>query len=360
VIATDNSDKVELRGYNSSDEVVERVQEHITGGWGTVWEATIESSASDIAYITVENWHDDVDGTNFALDNLQFAQAELSTDPADGNTLGFGNVRVGTSNAASLGVKNTGDSKSVLNGDFPGATGDFSPTSTESFSLAEGESTSRTYTYAPGQRGDDSVDITVTSNGGDSEVTLNGKGVGPDLSYQATDTAGTHGETRPLNGANGNYDTGLTLDLGNADWLVGPDTVTASLTLTNDTTDGDLDSLTDLTILDFKITGTDADMFSLLEADGDAFAPSVLSKDESLDLIVQFEADALLPHGLKEAILTFFTDQGAPFGENGATFRFTLNATQTPEPGSLLVWSLVGAVGLALGWRRRRNVAQAA
>jgi hypothetical protein len=98
----------------------------------------------------------------------------------------------------------------------------------------------------------------------------------------------------------------------------------------------------------------------LLEADGDAFAPSVLSKDESLDLIVQFEADALLPHGLKEAILTFFTDQGAAFGGDGADFRFTLNATQTPEPGSLLVWSLVGAVGLALGWRRRRNVAQAA
>ena len=191
-------------------------------------------------------------------------------------------------------------------------------------------------------------------------VTLNGNGVGPVFSYEATDTNGNHSGTPASNGANRNYDTGLTLDLGNADWLVGPDTVTASLTLTNDTTDGDLDRLTDLTLLDFEITGTDADMFSLLEADGDAFAPSVLSKDESLDLIVQFEADALLPHGLKEAILTFFTDQGAAFRENGADFSFTLNATQTPEPGSLLVWSLVGAVGLALGWRRRRNVAQAA
>lgn len=290
---------------------------------------------------------------------------ELTTNPVDGGTLDFGNVRVGETKSGTITATNTGDANG-LSGSFGSAVGDFGPGSPQAFGpLDQGDNTSRDYTYTPTARGTDSQTFTVTSDANDSSVTLNGNGVGPVFSYEATDTNGSHGPTAPLgDGSNGNgtpVEAGLTLDLGNADWLVGPDTVTASLTLANSTPDGDLDSLTDLTILDFDISGTDADMFSLLkESDGEAFVSTVLGAGEEIDLIVQFEADALLPHGLKEAILTFFTDQGAALRGDGADFRFTLNATQTPEPGSLLVWSLVGVVGLALGWRRRRNVAQAA
>jgi hypothetical protein len=61
---------------------------------------------------------------------------------------------------------------------------------------------------------------------------------------------------------------------------------------------------------------------------------------------------------------TLSPDAGGPFsalyssaaGDRGSGFEaaLTVKASAIPEPASLIVWSLLGVVGVAYGWRRRR------
>jgi len=103
----------------------------------------------------------------------------LTTDPADGGTKDAGYTLVKTGTGSQIIVQNTGDPGSTLTGTFPAASGEFTPGTTESFSVAEGDSDLRTYFYWPTSRGADSQDITITSDGGDSTITLQGSGVAP-------------------------------------------------------------------------------------------------------------------------------------------------------------------------------------
>jgi hypothetical protein len=57
----------------------------------------------------------------------------LTSTPANGSTLSFGNVLVGESAANSLTVTNTGHSRSGLIGTFPPASGEFVPQSSTAF-----------------------------------------------------------------------------------------------------------------------------------------------------------------------------------------------------------------------------------
>ncbi|MBM4031436.1 MAG: choice-of-anchor D domain-containing protein [Planctomycetes bacterium] len=109
-----------------------------------------------------------------------YGEPILATSPAQSGTLQFGSVLVGQTGTQSLSATNSGGVGSQLNGTFPDASGDFAPGSSSAFGpLAQGASTSRDYTYSPASRGADSLGITVTSDGGNSTVTLSGTGVAP-------------------------------------------------------------------------------------------------------------------------------------------------------------------------------------
>jgi len=109
--------------------------------------------------------------------------AALSSTPGDGGRLGFGNILVGTTATRSLSVSNSGDLGTTLAGTLPAGSGEFTPGSTQGFSLAQGASTSRDYVYTPTARGSDSLPVIITSDGGiagqNSTVTLTGTGVAP-------------------------------------------------------------------------------------------------------------------------------------------------------------------------------------
>jgi hypothetical protein len=96
-------------------------------------------------------------------------------------------------------------------------------------------------------------------------------------------------------------------------------------------------------LTDFSLL-TPADV--LLEADGIDF----------LDIVFKFTADGDSLMGLKLADFQVLTDQGAGLGQPGATFVFQLQATQIPEPATLLCWLVAGAVG-GLWFRRRAPAA---
>ena len=108
----------------------------------------------------------------------------LTTVPANGGTLAFGNTLVGTVASGSIQATNTGTG--TLTGTFPAASGDFGPGSAQGISLGTGASTSRSYNYTPSAFGGDSLGITITSDGGNSTITLTGTGVAPINSLNTT------------------------------------------------------------------------------------------------------------------------------------------------------------------------------
>ncbi len=143
---------------------------------------------------------------------------ELTTTPPDGGTLQFGNVLVGSSPSTQpLSATNTGYPGSTLSGEFGAASGVFGPGSSLAFGpLAQGESASRDYSFSPTARGFASQGVTVTSDGGDSTITLSGTGVAPvnQVAYTEND-----GLTRI--GTTNTYSATIT-NIGNGN-LSGPD-----------------------------------------------------------------------------------------------------------------------------------------
>ena len=122
-------------------------------------------------------------------------------------------------------------------------------------------------------------------------------------------------------------------------------TASLPLDITNLTLDGDLGLLTDLTVMRASITDSDAGEFSL---SGFA-AGAVLPATGVLNLFVDFT-----PTGLKFAILTFLTDQDAPFGSDGLSFSCDLQGNVVPELSTLLllIFCLLGVSGVR--WRCRK------
>ena len=132
--------------------------------------------------------------------------------------------------------------------------------------------------------------------------------------------------------------------------------------MSNDTDDenGGDSTLTDLTLLDYDITGEFAELFELTGLD----SAIVLGKGVSLPLEIAFSGTE---DGEYTADLVFSTDQEAAYGEAGKSFTYHLYASlggtvgscmalhisPVPEPGT---WALLAVVGLfAMGLVVRRK-----
>lgn len=222
----------------------------------------------------------------------------------------FGNVRVGTSATASVTVTNTGSSGTTLSGSIGAASGsEFFPTiATQAFSLGQNQSSSRTYTYTPSAPGVDSTTISVTSNASNTNLTLTGTGVSPVF----------HSSFAPNS----------LIDFGSIENYTSN---TIALDITNLASEN-LGDLTDLTLLNYSITGPDASYFSL-----ENFTPGTrLSKDELLSLVLRAtNPDAV--NYTRYATLTIVTDVNAALGVEGNSYTYNLTAYMLPEPSSVFM-----------------------
>ncbi|QNN23833.1 choice-of-anchor D domain-containing protein [Planctomycetales bacterium ZRK34] len=266
------------------------------------------------------------------------ASPELTTnaDPAQPATVDFGIVRIGTTNDADLTITNTGGIQpDGLTGQAPtpGA-GEFTLLGDGTFtSLGSGASTTIGYRYAPTDHGADSEAIgQIDSNDSagvadaDAPVTLQGIGVGPVFDSSITPDTTIH-----------------VADVN----LVSDESGMIDLIVSNTTLDdnGGNDDLTTLTLVDYMITGADADKFSLTTPLG-----AILKGD---DLTLTIEFDPMSTAGDFDAVLTLFTDEDAPLGGDGNMYQWSLTGTsRVPAPAGIWI-SLIGLTGMM---RRRGRV----
>lgn len=111
----------------------------------------------------------------------------LATNPGSGSTLAVNPTLVGTTGTANVVAQNVGDAGSALWGTFSTAGEWTGPDATSTFGpLGVGGSETRSYSYTPSQRGLATQPITVSSNGGDSTITLSCPGVAPRASVAPT------------------------------------------------------------------------------------------------------------------------------------------------------------------------------
>ena len=243
--------------------------------------------------------------------------------------LDFGPVRVGTRKTAFMGIQNTGDADTSINGRFPQPTTGsvFSRIGNGIFSaLHQRRYTANPYTFTPTALGDAGQPLSFLSDGGNAPVDLLGIGVGP------------------LAAANVAF--GSTIDFGITEAV---NVASAPLTFSNATTSNPFlpGTLIRLTLESYSITGPDADFFSL-----GGFSPGqTLDAGDLAAMQVQF-----IPNGAtgpKTATLTIQSDQGAALGAAGETFSFTLNGAATiPEPGAC---ALIVSVLVCFGAGRRKG-----
>lgn len=239
-------------------------------------------------------------------------------------------TRIGTTSQASVNVQNTGDGNqsglgtaSNLNGNLGSPIGDaaFSGGGA-AISLADGAQQAVAYTFSPTAHGAASASVTAAFANGDAAgtnlpqnvaVTLQGTGVGP--MFQAS--AGMIDFGQRVLGNSGN----LPLTLSN----VTPDPNQGNAALTN------------LTVLSATISGSDAGLFSLT-----AFNPGmVLSQGGLANLSVEFSAAGAL--GVKTAMLTLQTDQGAALGGMGQAFTIQLGGQVVAPTAPLLSVTSLGS-----------------
>jgi len=184
VVVTGLADTVEARRFTATGDPIGDVL-IISDSTGTPWGLDVSMSPTGDFVVVWDN-SEDVYGRVY-----HEAQATLATTPGDGGTLDFGNTLVGATASRLLEVQNAGEPTSSLSGTFPAAGGEFGHDTSEAFGpLGQGESDGRDYTYAPLGRGADSVGVTVTSDGGNSTITLSGTGVAPVNSVALVSNAG--------------------------------------------------------------------------------------------------------------------------------------------------------------------------
>lgn len=241
-------------------------------------------------------------------------------------TADAGPTRIGTTGSASVTVTNVGDGNlsgqgaaSNLQGSVGAAVGtsEFSGGGV-GISLGDGANQAVAFAYAPTDRGLDSASVTVAFSNGNTNgtntaqnvgVSISGRGVGPD--FQISNSLFNFGNVAV--GSTGN--------------------LTGSVTNASTDFNGGNVNLTNLTLLSASITGLDAGMFSL-----NSFTPgSVLGQSGALPFSIDFNPTG--GAGTRNAVLTFYTDQGAPFGASGQSFSVNLTGEGTSAGPTLSVSS---------------------
>jgi lysophospholipase L1-like esterase len=246
---------------------------------------------------------------------------------ANTNSLSFGQVRAGTSSALqTVSISNAGVSFSkIKNISFGGASGGFTGGGTTANPLFRdptlgSDTASASYGFAPTSRGNFSQVVNISSNGGTQGVTLSGQAVGPVGSVLSTPSFNV---ARPGQSQLGQFGLG------------------------NFTPDGDLGSLTNLTIHSASFTGPDASLFELV-----GFTPgSVVTAGQFQNFTIRF-IGGVAPRSYN-ATLVLQTDQGAASGGSGASFQVPIQAQvndgfilfASPDPSNGTLNSLFG-----FGW----------
>jgi Ca2+-binding RTX toxin-like protein len=233
--------------------------------------------------------------TQFLDQALQNGQLSVST-----GSLAFGDVRVGTTSSfQGVTASNVGGNFSkVKNLVFGSAPASFAGGGVSANPLFRDPSLGSdtafaNYAFAPTARGNVNANASITSGAGNANVNLTGRGVGPVYAGPASAHIGT---LRPSS------------------------TQSTAFHVSNVTTDGNLGSLTDLTIAGFTITGPDANRFSV-----SGLAPgSVVSAGQSLGALVEFLGSSSA--GNYQATLNIQTDQGTGLGGVGQVFSIDLSA----------------------------------
>jgi hypothetical protein len=129
--------------------------------------------------------------TSLTLTSANDIAPVLATDPTSSATVSFNPVLVTKSGTGTVTAQNVGGNGSTLWGTFPTASGAFSLTGASAIGpLSSGQQASGSYTYTPTTRGLDTQPITITSNGGNSSLTLSCLAVAPVASVTAQTDAG--------------------------------------------------------------------------------------------------------------------------------------------------------------------------
>jgi hypothetical protein len=120
------------------------------------------------------------------------------------------------------------------------------------------------------------------------------------------------------------------------------------LNVSNASTDpnGGNPALTDLTLLNAEITGSDSGLFLIV-----GFTPgTVLHQGDLLTLEITYNGTGA--HGERSAMLTIVTDEGVAIGASGDAFTYQITASLAPEPSSLVLLAVGGLFLGGLTWRR--------
>jgi hypothetical protein len=213
-------------------------------------------------------------------------------------------ARVGTTASQQLTVQNSGASNTSLVGYVQGVAGTskFGPSDSLDFTLASGESVTRTYTYRPTSRTqglNDYQTINVVSNAsnGIEDVVLVGQGVGP--VYFSSPAPNS------------------TINMGR----VMADAGSASIPISNVTNDGALGALTYLTLRGMTFSGTNGSEFRAWDiAPGTHIGPGDPARTMRVRLVSG-------QRGVKSARLTVDTDVNAAYEADGTDYNYNVTAT---------------------------------
>jgi hypothetical protein len=144
------------------------------------------------------------------------------------------------------------------------------------------------------------------------------------------------------------------LDDGNFDLGTLNGDSSKSFSIKNDSSElGFADKVSDLTLLSYEITGSEASFFNL-----SGFTPGMILHEGELSTLVLFVDPSYT--GPLSATLQFFTDQFASFGTSGMTFTYQITGTvasTVPTPASLGL--LVSGLGSLTWWSRRKQFTKA-
>jgi hypothetical protein len=272
---------------------------------------------------------------NGVVTTEQIAQLEPPSSLSVPSSVGFGQVRTGTTSVQNISFANT--SAASISGTYNPTLPSGMSENSGTFSLSGGQTAISAVTFAPISRGTYNGTVSYTSNVANGTIAITGTAVGPVFS--------TNVGTSPL----------TVIHVG----TTAPGSATTfDLKISNISTD-DVNgtNLANLTLESENITGPTASAFYVVPLTqnvlGDAAADSPLAN--STDLSIVFNPAT---SGNFTDYLTITTDQGAPLGDVGQQFTYVLTGdtggSPTPEPAALTLMGL-GALGVMLSRKLQPN-----